>query len=52
MDIYGDLHGWISNFCHIYGHGGYPHGRRERDRAPGPNLGAGPSHIFSSVIVK
>ena len=24
MDIYGDLHGWISNFCHIYGYGGYP----------------------------
>ena len=24
MEIYGDLHGWISNLCHIYGYGGYP----------------------------
>ena len=30
----------------------YIQGRRERDRAPGPNLGEGPSNIFSSVIVK
>ena len=24
MDNHGDLHGWISYFCHIYGYGGYP----------------------------
>ena len=24
MNIHGDLHGWISNFFHIYGYGGYP----------------------------
>ena len=24
INIHGDLYGWISNFCHIYGYGGYP----------------------------